>query len=180
MRSAAGRAGLVRGPPDEARCPHRIRGGCVRLATWGARGLCGTDQALCELSAGCRGLCRGFECILVLMARRRAPIERLRNKPLLTVSEAALLLGVDRSSLYRAIRQGTAVDLPMARVGKQIRIPRRAVDRILAAQEDEVAEGRGDATEPSGCPTCGSAVRPTRTRRSCSPGSRPHSPRWSA
>ncbi len=52
-------------------------------------------------------------------------------KPLLSVEEAALLLGETRSTLYRAIKAGS-FPLPIFRIGQRIRIPRRSVERLLA------------------------------------------------
>lgn len=52
-------------------------------------------------------------------------------KPLLSVEEAALLLGETRSTLYRAIKAGD-FPLPIFRIGQRIRIPRRSVERLLA------------------------------------------------
>lgn len=52
-------------------------------------------------------------------------------KPLLSVEEAALLLGETRSTLYRAIKAGD-FPLPIFKIGRRIRIPRRSVERLLA------------------------------------------------
>ena len=51
-------------------------------------------------------------------------------KPLLSVEEAASLLGETRSTLYRSIKEGT-FPLPIFRIGRRIRIPRRSVERLL-------------------------------------------------
>jgi excisionase family DNA binding protein len=48
----------------------------------------------------------------------------------LSVEEAAELLGQSRSSLYRAITKGD-LPLPMFRMSGRIRIPRRAVERLI-------------------------------------------------
>jgi excisionase family DNA binding protein len=52
-------------------------------------------------------------------------------KPLLSVEEAAILLGETRSTVYRAIKAGD-FPLPIFRIGRRIRIPRRSVERLLA------------------------------------------------
>ena len=52
-------------------------------------------------------------------------------KPLLSVEEAAILLGETRSTLYRAIKAGD-FPLPIFRIGRRIRIPRRSVERLLS------------------------------------------------
>ena len=52
-------------------------------------------------------------------------------KPLLSVEEAAVLLGETRSTLYRAIKAGD-FPLPIFKIGRRFRIPRRSVERLLA------------------------------------------------
>jgi excisionase family DNA binding protein len=60
------------------------------------------------------------------------PVQRskIRPRPLLSVEDAALLLGETRSTLYRAIRAGT-LPLPVFQIGARMRIPRRAVERLI-------------------------------------------------
>jgi excisionase family DNA binding protein len=56
----------------------------------------------------------------------------VRSAPaLLSVREAAWLLGIGKSTLYRAIESGNC-PLPCVVLGKQIRIARVAVERLLA------------------------------------------------
>lgn len=57
-------------------------------------------------------------------------------KPLLSVEEAAILLGETRSTLYRALKAGT-LPLPVFRIGSRIRIPRRAVERLIDGLDPE-------------------------------------------
>lgn len=64
----------------------------------------------------------------------------LGTKPLLSVEEVAILLGETRSTLYRALAAGT-LPLPVYIIGARRRIPRRAVERLIA--------GLPVATEPS-------------------------------
>jgi excisionase family DNA binding protein len=52
-------------------------------------------------------------------------------KPLLSVEEVAVMLGETRSTLYRAIKAGD-FPLPIFRIGRRIRIPRRSVERLLS------------------------------------------------
>jgi excisionase family DNA binding protein len=52
-------------------------------------------------------------------------------KPFLSVEEAAVLLGEARSTIYRAVKAGT-LPLPVVRIGERLRIPRSAVDRLIA------------------------------------------------
>ncbi|WP_423782929.1 excisionase family DNA-binding protein [Ferrimicrobium acidiphilum] len=54
-----------------------------------------------------------------------------RPKSLLSVDEAAILLETTRSTAYRALSKGT-FPLPVIRLGGRLRIPRAAVDRLLA------------------------------------------------
>lgn len=46
----------------------------------------------------------------------------------LTVDETAELLRVHRNTVYRWVREGR---LPSSRIGKQWRIPRRALEKLL-------------------------------------------------
>ena len=70
-------------------------------------------------------------------------------KPLLSVEEAAVLLGETRSTLYRAIKAGD-FPLPIFKIGRRIRIPRRSVERLLAGLPlTPPEEFRVDPTHPS-------------------------------
>ncbi len=60
-----------------------------------------------------------------------AQAKRSTPKPLLSVEETAFLLGETRSTLYRAVKAGT-LPLPVLRIGSRIRIPRQAVERLIA------------------------------------------------
>lgn len=55
------------------------------------------------------------------------------DRPLLSVEEAAELLGHSRSSLYRSIHKGD-LPLPLLRISGRWRIPRRAVERLVAGE----------------------------------------------
>ncbi len=94
------------------------------------------------------------------MSRHQSRTGTPGTKPLLSVSEAALLLGVDRSTLYRAIRQGQAPSIPTARVGRRMRIPRRAIERLLAGELGKDAN-QGTDESPGHCPTCGTSLVPS-------------------
>jgi excisionase family DNA binding protein len=59
-------------------------------------------------------------------------------KPLLSVEETALLLGETRSTLYRAVKAGT-LPLPVFRIGSRIRIPRLAVENLIAGKDPRPA-----------------------------------------
>ena len=49
------------------------------------------------------------------------------------VATAAIILGVNKSTIYRAIERGDA-PFPFIRVGDRILIPREALDRILRGE----------------------------------------------
>ncbi|MGH9107100.1 MAG: helix-turn-helix domain-containing protein [Acidimicrobiales bacterium] len=53
--------------------------------------------------------------------------------PLVSVDEAALLLGASRSSVYRSIERGD-LPLPVFRINGRLRIARRAVERLIARE----------------------------------------------
>lgn len=50
----------------------------------------------------------------------------------LTVEEAAKLLRIGRGAAYEAVRKG---EIPSVRVGRTIRVPRRALLELLGALE---------------------------------------------
>ncbi|MEO6651528.1 MAG: helix-turn-helix domain-containing protein [Ilumatobacteraceae bacterium] len=52
------------------------------------------------------------------------------NTATVTVSQAATMLGISRSSAYECVRLGS---IPSIRLGRRIVIPRRAVDELLAS-----------------------------------------------
>lgn len=91
---------------------------------------------------------------------------------LLSITQAARLLGVGRSTLYEGIRAGRS-DLAVVRVGKQWRVPRVAVELILAGgRPDNVPHPALPAVSTSetavrSCPSCGGSV-PARAARTCS------------
>ncbi len=61
-------------------------------------------------------------------------------KSLLSVDEAAIMLGVTRSTAYKAIAEGT-FPVPIIRVGGRWRVSREALRRLLDG-EGSVADGR--------------------------------------
>lgn|GEM_PF-654780 len=99
---------------------------------------------------------------------RRQPgrtLSRRCSSPLLlTVSEAAETLGMGRSTLYAAIKSGSC-PLTVTRIGKQIRIPRAALERLARDWESSDRPAHDDhAFLRELCPTCGrssSSSRPT-------------------
>jgi len=86
--------------------------------------------------------CRGSGSAVTPSVRRaggRAQGGR-RSTALLSVEEAATLLGVARDTVYRAIRAGT-LPLPVYVIGKRMRIPRLAVERLLQGTPRSTSEG---------------------------------------
>ncbi len=52
------------------------------------------------------------------------------NPATMTVSQAATVLGISRSSAYECVRLGS---IPSIRLGRRIVIPRRSIDELLAS-----------------------------------------------
>jgi excisionase family DNA binding protein len=74
-----------------------------------------------------------------------------RSALLLTVTEAAELLGVSRSTLYAALKAGTC-ELRTVVIGKQVRIPRAAVEELAG-----VRPGTAQETPAGSCESCGAS-----------------------
>jgi excisionase family DNA binding protein len=68
----------------------------------------------------------------VTAVRRDRNAEHSVARPLLSIEAAANLLGESRSTLYRAISSGR-FPLPVYAIGGRMRIPRRAVERLIEA-----------------------------------------------
>jgi excisionase family DNA binding protein len=67
------------------------------------------------------------------------------NEPaVLTVPEAARLLRIGRGAAYEAARRG---DLPVVRIGRTLRVPRRALMSLLNADEPVSSELVGKMPE---------------------------------
>ncbi len=73
---------------------------------------------------------------------RSHPRNGFGSKALLSVDEAAILLGITRSTAYRAIATGT-FPIPIIRVGGRWRVSREALRRLLDGEEPTT---RGHAT----------------------------------
>lgn len=74
----------------------------------------------------------------------------------ISVREASRWLGVGRDEGYRMVADGR---LPALRVGPRIRVPRAAVERLIAAL---CAEQRLPAAPPAGRATVPRVIRPDR------------------
>jgi excisionase family DNA binding protein len=66
--------------------------------------------------------------------------------PLLSVAEAAELLGISHSAIYRSIKRGD-LPLPLITISGRWRIPRRAVEQLIEGSVAAVAEQRAAASE---------------------------------
>ncbi len=65
-----------------------------------------------------------------------------RERPTLTVEEAARIVGVSRSSAYEAARTG---ELPVIRVGRRVLIPTARLLAMLGVTADPTPAADGDA-----------------------------------
>jgi excisionase family DNA binding protein len=63
----------------------------------------------------------------------------LGERPVITADEAFLLLHIDRSTGYKAIKEGT-FPVPVLRVGRLIRIPAMALARLLEPPDEQEGE----------------------------------------
>lgn len=61
------------------------------------------------------------------------PDKQRLNAPLLSVDDAAILLGQSRSSIYRAIERGD-LPLPVFTINGRLRIARRSVEKLLEGE----------------------------------------------
>lgn len=64
------------------------------------------------------------------------------DRPVITAEEAFAELGIDRSTGYRSIREGT-FPVPVLRIGRLIRVPVAPLRRLLERGELPKAEGEG-------------------------------------
>ncbi len=73
-------------------------------------------------------------------------------EPFMTAEAVFDLLGIDRSTGYRAIRQGQ-FPVQVVRVGRLIRIPTAAVRRLIAAGDTTATAADVDTIEHTGTAT---------------------------
>lgn len=87
-----------------------------------------------------------------MSAQTRTPRIGLSSAPCLSADMAFGLLGVDRTTGYRAIREGT-FPLPVIRVGRLIRVPAAPMRQLLGlpADQEQVSSSlhAGGTTPPS-------------------------------
>lgn len=75
-----------------------------------------------------------------LYLRRQGPsvLPDPRDRPVISAEEAFAELGIDRSTGYKAIRDGT-FPVPVLRIGRLIRVPTVALRRLLQLDADHRA-----------------------------------------
>lgn len=59
----------------------------------------------------------------------------LEPRETLSVEEAGKILGVGRTVSYRLARQGDIAGAPVLRIGKQLRVPVRGLERVLEGMQ---------------------------------------------
>jgi excisionase family DNA binding protein len=77
---------------------------------------------------------------------------RSRSAQLLNLEETALVLGIGRSTIYRAVRDGK-VPFPVHRIGGKWYVPKRALERFLDGGGDHQDADDDAQSHPSrsGC-----------------------------
>jgi predicted DNA-binding transcriptional regulator AlpA len=65
-----------------------------------------------------------------------------RERTVIAATEAFRLLGIDRTTGYKAIQDGT-FPVPVLRVGRLIRVPTAALNRVLRGEALPPAAGSG-------------------------------------
>jgi len=91
---------------------------------------------------------------------------RQPSGPLLSVEETATLLGESRSTIYRAIKAGT-LPLPVYRLSGRMRIPKLAVERLIAGLDPNASEPPAPQAPLGRCEACG-GPSPSKRRATCS------------
>jgi predicted DNA-binding transcriptional regulator AlpA len=67
-----------------------------------------------------------------------------RERPVVSAEEAFALLGIDRGTGYKAIRDGV-FPVPVLRIGRMIRVPTVALRRLLQLDADDVEHDKETA-----------------------------------
>ncbi len=91
------------------------------------------------------------------------------SRLLMTVAEAADELGVGRSTLYAAIKDGNC-ELRTVVVGKQLWIPRVAIEEFIGTKTPAGVKAAQDAAEEERrrCPACGKTAAASIILPTCS------------
>lgn len=69
-----------------------------------------------------------------------------KQRPVMTAEEAFTELGIDRSTGYKAIRDGT-FPVPVLRIGRIIRVPTVALRRVLQLDPTSTSPSGGEEDE---------------------------------
>lgn len=72
--------------------------------------------------------------MVVLEVNKNSKTSHRAQIPLLSIDEAAIILGIARSTAYRAIKDGT-FPVRVIRLGGRLRISRVALERLLSGDE---------------------------------------------
>jgi excisionase family DNA binding protein len=64
------------------------------------------------------------------------PMQTIDERRTLTLSEAAKLLGIGRSTAYEQARTGSVVGVPVLRVGRRQLLSRAAIERVLDGEDE--------------------------------------------
>lgn len=77
---------------------------------------------------------------------------RSRSAQLLSLEQTALVLGIGRSTIYRAVRDGK-VPFPVHRIGGKWYVPKRALERFLDGEgnDDGPHDDAQQGLSRSGC-----------------------------
>jgi excisionase family DNA binding protein len=67
-------------------------------------------------------------------------MQTIDERRTVTLSEAAKLLGIGRSTAYEQARTGAIVGVPVLRVGRRQFLSRTAIERVLDAKAPEPRE----------------------------------------
>jgi Helix-turn-helix domain len=71
--------------------------------------------------------------------RRGALSSQWDGRDAFTVEETGQILGISRASAFAAAKKG---EIPTIRIGKRLIVPRRALEKLLGADEDALAGGQ--------------------------------------
>jgi hypothetical protein len=85
-----------------------------------------------------------------LPAQRRGTLaSQWDNRDAFSVEEAGKILGLSRASAFAAANRG---DIPTIRIGKRLIVPRRALERMLGANEADAHVGGQQAPQSVAAP----------------------------
>lgn len=98
------------------------------------------------------------------------------TRAFLSIEEVAALLGEHRSTCYRSIERGD-FPVPVVTINGRLRVPRRAVERLMAGEPAAFSQPGQAAPGDAVCAVCGSSFSsPARRHPTCSAARRSSSP----